>query len=162
MLGNAPDVGALIEERIERYASRAAGGATISEQVRAAVRAAAERVPVGIVTSAFRREVVPLLHAAEIDDCFSILVFADDVERCKPDPEPYALACRRLGVPPRLALAVEDSGPGVRAAKAAGLACAAVLTTTSRDRLQHADVLLDSLDADAIGRLLSGTCITKS
>src|SRR5512134_2916998 len=45
---------ALVEERIDRYV-RAADGSTVPAAVRAAVRHAAGRVPVAIVSGAYRR-----------------------------------------------------------------------------------------------------------
>ena len=50
-----------------------------------------------------------------------IMVTSDDVQRGKPDPEGYALALRRLGVLPRLAIVLEDSATGITAARAAGV-----------------------------------------
>lgn len=50
----------------------------------------------------------------------------DDVVRGKPDPWPYAEACRRLGLAPAMVLAVEDSRTGIASAIAAGLRCAAL------------------------------------
>ncbi|HYG89842.1 MAG TPA: HAD family phosphatase [Azospirillum sp.] len=48
-------------------------------------------------------------------------VSRDDVKNGKPDPEPYLLAAKRLGVPPEACAAIEDSPTGARAAKAAGM-----------------------------------------
>jgi HAD superfamily hydrolase (TIGR01509 family) len=45
----------------------------------------------------------------------------EDVVNGKPAAEPYALACRRLGLAPDAVLAVEDSDVGVASARAAGL-----------------------------------------
>src|SRR5215475_4966729 len=45
-----PLLESLVAERIEAYASEAGDGATVSEPVRAAVRYAAARVPVAIVS----------------------------------------------------------------------------------------------------------------
>jgi len=39
----------------------------------------------------------------------------------KPDPEPYAAGCARLGLPPHEVAAIEDSAPGRLSARAAGL-----------------------------------------
>jgi len=49
---------------------------------------------------------------------------AEDVGRDKPAPDIYLLAAVRLGVEPRQCLVIEDSLPGVAAAKAAGMYCA--------------------------------------
>ena len=43
------------------------------------------------------------------------------MKRSKPDPEIYLLACRKLGVPPEEAMALEDSSNGLRAALDAGV-----------------------------------------
>jgi HAD superfamily hydrolase (TIGR01509 family) len=45
----------------------------------------------------------------------------DDVRKGKPDPEPYAKGCARLGLRPEQMAAVEDSETGRRSAHAAGL-----------------------------------------
>lgn len=50
-----------------------------------------------------------------------IMVTADDVRHGKPHPEGYALAIRRLGVLPRMAIVLEDSASGIAAARAAGV-----------------------------------------
>jgi HAD superfamily hydrolase (TIGR01509 family) len=46
---------------------------------------------------------------------------AEHVERGKPHPDIYLHAARELGVAPRNALVLEDTAPGVSAAKAAGM-----------------------------------------
>jgi beta-phosphoglucomutase-like phosphatase (HAD superfamily) len=45
----------------------------------------------------------------------------NDVHHGKPDPEPYASGCARLGLRPDQVAAVEDSETGRRSARAAGL-----------------------------------------
>ena len=73
-----------------------------------------------------------------------VLVTADMVERGKPAPDPYLLAAERLGVDPTRCLVVEDAPNGLRAARAAGCATLAVVTTTPRDELD-ADLVVDDL-----------------
>ena len=79
-------------------------------------------------------------------DRFAAVCTRDDVERVKPDPEVYLLACERLGVAPANALAIEDSANGVRAANAAGLFTVAVPNpvTAGQDH-GHADLRVRSL-----------------
>jgi len=73
-----------------------------------------------------------------------VVVTADDVERGKPDPEPFLLAARLLGVDPARCLVVEDAPAGVTAARAAGCATLGVTTTTPPEGL-HADVVVRDL-----------------
>ena len=86
----------------------------------------------------------------------SVLVTADQTAHGKPAPDPYLLAAERLGVDPTRCLVVEDAPLGLQAAKAAGCATLAVVTTTARDEL-HADAVVSNLsevrfsaDADGI------------
>lgn len=51
---------------------------------------------------------------------FRAVVGAGDVQRAKPDPEPYRLGARRLGVRPERCVALEDSEAGASSARAAG------------------------------------------
>lgn len=147
---------ALVEERIDRYLALAGGGETVSPAVREAVTYAADRVPVAVVSGAFRREIEPVLAGAGIDDRISVLVAADDVERGKPDPEGYLCAVSRLAgdLHPDEVVAFEDTEAGVASAKAAGLYCVAVLGTHSPERLQAADELVKGVEIGVVQRLL--------
>ena len=54
------------------------------------------------------------------------MVTADDVPRPKPAPDAYFEACRRLGITPSTAVALEDSSVGISAARLAGLTVIAI------------------------------------
>ena len=100
---------------------------------------------VAVVTSGTR----PLAHArlaAVGIEPPAVMVFADDVERGKPDPEGYLTAARRLGADPAEALVVEDAPPGIEAGRAAGMATVAVPSTHAPGELRRADVVLGSLE----------------
>lgn len=76
-------------------------------------------------------------------DGWAAMVCADgDATRAKPNPHLYEAALEVLGVPPSAALAIEDSPNGIRAARAAGLACLCVpnATTAGLD-LSEADLV---------------------
>ena len=145
---------ALLRRKSARY-GELADGSTVSEEARAAVRWAAERAVLGIVSGSAREEIEPVLELAGIRDAFTVLVSVDDIRRSKPDPEGYLLALHLLGVESGDAAAIEDSEAGVAAAKAAGLFCAAVTTTLPPERLSEADQLAERVDRDLIARLLS-------
>ena len=73
----------------------------------------------------------------------------ETVTRHKPEPDVYLAALADLGValPPAGSLAFEDSEPGVRAAKAAGLYVVAVPNDLTRHQdLSLADEVRDTLD----------------
>ena len=87
---------------------------------------AASSLPYALVTSSQRRFVDAVLARTGLR--FPVVVTGSDVTRAKPDPEPYLLATRRLGVPPGHCLVLEDSITGVTAAEAAGCFVVAVPT----------------------------------
>ena len=77
-----------------------------------------------IVTTTSRSNVealLPRLLGPGWSGYFSAVVCGEDVARKKPDPEAYDRALARLGLAPAEALAIEDSGPGARAAQAAAV-----------------------------------------
>ena len=150
-------LGALVQERIERYLARCGRGETVSAAARKAVAYAAGHVPVAVVSGAFRREIEPVLAGASLDRHVSVIVAADDVERGKPDPAAYALAVERLGagLVAGDVLAFEDTEAGVASAKAAGLRCVALVGTHPPDRLAQADELVETIDADLLRRILA-------
>lgn len=83
------------------------------------LRAAGARL--GVVTNSDSERLVDDLAAVKLPPTFwEVIVTADEVAAPKPAPDPYVLALHRLG-PVRRVVAVEDSGPGVTSARAAGL-----------------------------------------
>jgi HAD superfamily hydrolase (TIGR01509 family) len=78
---------------------------------------------------------------------FEVVCSAENEVRGKPHPDVYLSAASLLGVPPDHCLAIEDSIPGVTAAKAAGMLCIAVPLPELRHdgRYRSADAVLDSL-----------------
>lgn len=86
--------------------------------------AQAAGMPMVIATTTSRVNVDTLLGAqigADWLQRFAGVFTAEDAPRKKPDPQVYQLALRHLGLPARQTLALEDSTPGVRAARAAGI-----------------------------------------
>jgi HAD superfamily hydrolase (TIGR01509 family) len=125
----------------------------VSPGVRRALRAAAGRAALAIVSGASRVEIEPVLEAADLD-VFDALVTMEDVVRGKPDPEGYLRALQLLRVAPAEAVALEDTEPGIAAAKAAGLYTVGVLGTMGAERLAAADELAERLDSALVERLL--------
>ncbi|MFG2467960.1 HAD family hydrolase [Streptomyces canus] len=97
-----------------------------------------------VVTSATRRLAEARLEAVGILP--KTLVAADDVTRGKPDPEPYLLAARELGVDPARCVVFEDAPAGLRAGRAAGMTTVA-LTTTHQAHELDADSVIENLSA---------------
>jgi len=144
----------LIRERVRRYTELVSDGSTVHEDVREAVRWAAARMPVAVVSAALRDEIEPVLAAAGLRDLFALVLSQDDVTRGKPDSQPYLLAAERLGVSPSQLLVFEDTDVGVASAKAAGAHVVGLTRTLGRQRMSAADGLTDRIDVSVLERLL--------
>jgi beta-phosphoglucomutase-like phosphatase (HAD superfamily) len=86
------------------------------------------RLPLGVVSGSTRDSVTRSLAALKILDRFDTLVCAGDYQKSKPDPEPFLLAAKKLGVAPGSCLVFEDADMGIQAATAAGMASVKVPT----------------------------------
>jgi HAD superfamily hydrolase (TIGR01509 family) len=151
-----PAVEEVIERRIERYRELVGDGSSVPEAVREAVRYAAERVPVAIVSGAARVEIEPVLQAAGLAGHVGAIVAAEDVGDGKPHPAGYLRALELLdgGLDASEVLVFDDTEAGVASAKAAGTRCFAVLGTLAPERLAAADEIVPAIDVELMQRLL--------
>jgi mannitol-1-/sugar-/sorbitol-6-phosphatase len=74
-------------------------------------------------------------------------VTASDIRHGKPNPEPYLLGAKSLGIPASDCVVIEDAPAGVQAGRAASARVIAVLTTSSEEELRAAgaDWIIDDL-----------------
>jgi len=151
-----PDVDEVIDERIALYRERVSDGSSVPEPLREAVRYAAERVPVGVVSGSARTEIEPVLEAAGLAPSVGAIVAAEDVADGKPHPAGYLRALELFdgGLDARDVVVFEDTEAGVASAKSAGMRCLAVLGTLSPDRLAAADEIVPAIDVRLMQRLL--------
>lgn len=89
-------------------------------------------VRIAVATTGTRAWAEPLVEQLLGSGTAEVTVYGDDVAELKPHPEAYRTALHRLGVPAAHAVAVEDSGPGVAAALAAGLTTVVVTNGYTR------------------------------
>jgi len=104
---------------------------------------------IAIVTNASRATLEPFLAYAlgeTLLPYIELTVCGDEVERKKPAPDPYRLACQRLGCDPSECIAIEDSNAGVMAAYAARIPVLVTINDdTRRQRFNAASAVVDSL-----------------
>jgi HAD superfamily hydrolase (TIGR01509 family) len=134
----------VVERMQERYRERL----PLIDGAVDAVRRIGERWPLGLASSSNRELIDLALELMGVADLFRVTVSSEEVERGKPAPDVYLEAVSRLGVAPERAVAVEDSGAGIGAAKTAGMRVIAVPNPhfpPPDDALERADVVLDSL-----------------
>jgi len=80
---------------------------------------------VGLVTSGVRDYVERALQGLD-GVSFDAVITREDVERPKPDPEPYRRGAEALGVQPDRCAALEDAPTGITSALGAGMIAVAV------------------------------------
>jgi HAD superfamily hydrolase (TIGR01509 family) len=110
----------------------------------AAVRAAAGRYPIAIASGARKEEICHILTQSRLQDCFTAIISADDVQFGKPHPEPFLRAHEKLkerdsSLKVSECVAVEDSIGGIESAHQAGMRCLAVAHSYEADRLRRAN-----------------------
>lgn len=131
------------------------------------IRKMANDFTLGIVSMAKREEIGFVLEKTGLDECFSIIVSAEDVNACKPDPQCYRIGFRmidnfrtsneHLPMIHSECLVIEDSPPGVIAGRGAGLSVLGVTNTVSAEALREAGAewtawSLDDWMPDAVRR----------
>ena len=120
--------------------------------VRAFIEEAAATYPLAIASGALRPEIDLVLEQIGLRKAFGHITSAEDVANGKPHPEPFLQALAGLNrqqstsvIPTSSCLVIEDSRPGIRAAKAAGMRVLAVANTHTAQDLYEADAITMSL-----------------
>lgn len=134
-----PEARRLARRKHEYYAKLAGQGLPAIPGAPAFVgRLADHAVPMGVATSATRREAERLLRDLRLRHHFGAMVTAEDVQLGKPDPEVYLRAARELGLEPGQCLVFEDSVVGIEAARRAGMRVIALTTSYPQEELAAA------------------------
>ncbi|MEZ5685428.1 MAG: HAD family hydrolase [Paracoccaceae bacterium] len=120
------EIPALHAAKTARYGQIIAeGGVPLRPGVEGLIRSARKAgLKLAVATTTNRPNVDALISATlgqPADQVFDVIAAGDEVTAKKPAPDVYLLALERLGLRPDHALAFEDSVPGLRSARAAGL-----------------------------------------
>lgn len=131
-----------VSEAIYTFKAKPMTGA---EEILAAARASGLKMAIASGSSLDRIE--QIVERFGWQKYFDDLVSTDHVEYVgKPDPRIYTCAANRLDVPVETCVVIENSLNGLKAAKAAGMACVAVPDEwVSKDVFVDADLVVDSL-----------------
>ena len=134
---------------IEGMRARYRGGVPLMPGAARAVRALAGRWPLGLASSSPPALIDAVLDGAGLRECFTVALSTEQVQHGKPAPDIYLAVTARLGRPPEVCAAVEDSTNGLLSAASAGLQVIAVphpRYPPEPAALQAAKVVLTSLD----------------
>lgn len=113
---------------------------------------------VGLVTGSSRKSLLRILSLAD-ERCFDVVITADDVTHCKPDPEPFRRAAEIMEVEPQACIVVENAPFGVQAARAAGCKVIALCTTLDAEDLSDADCVLR--DHHELQAMFASSAVTR-
>ena len=103
-------------------------------------------VRTALASSALTEVILHNLGLAGIDtQLFDAIVDSSNIQRKKPAPDIFLAGAAHLEVLPGDCLVIEDSPPGIAAAKNAGMPVIAVTTSFPRARLRAADMVVRSL-----------------
>jgi HAD superfamily hydrolase (TIGR01509 family) len=149
-----PSLAAAIERKHAHYATAVRASLRLVPGAREFIEAAAlDGYQLAIVSGALRREIELGLGLAGLRPHFAEIIAAEDVGACKPDPEGYNRARAALALAAERCVVVEDSLPGLAAARAAGLHCAMLATSHGADDCTGADLVWNDFTGHAPGEL---------
>jgi beta-phosphoglucomutase len=86
-----------------------------------------------------------IVDILQIREYFDALVTPGDLPG-KPDPAIFIKASQQLEISPKYCLVIEDSVPGIKAARQANMHCIAVSSTNSPVVLSNADIVVESFE----------------
>lgn len=90
------------------------------------------RKRMAVVTSSQRQHFDVMHGPIALTNYFEFVLAREDYKETKPNPEPYLLALKRLGMKADNCVAVEDSERGLAAARAAGIRCLVIPNDITR------------------------------
>jgi HAD superfamily hydrolase (TIGR01509 family) len=112
------------------------------------LKATARHYSLGVVSMSGRDDIDYVLRRARLESVFSVIVSAADVDACKPEPDCYLGALKKLNETRRQTrllpvltsecLVIEDSPPGIQAGRAAGMRTLGVTNTVPEVSLRDA------------------------
>jgi len=145
-----PQADGLVADKSRRYEHLIEESLVLVPGAAEFVERAAGQFRLGLVSGALRREIELVLDRVGLRSHFEVVVAAEDVEACKPDPAGYLAARatmdRRAALTVDRCVALEDSLPGLAAARAARMRCAMLSTSHDPALLADADVVWSSFE----------------
>lgn len=163
-------INSIVERKTELYYRVIEDDLPLCRGVVTFIKDTSRHYALGLVSMSRRVEIDHVLERARLQNAFSVLISAEDVETHKPDPRCYRLALERLNekrraagvaiISPQECVVIEDAPPGIRAGRAAGMRTLGVTTTVREEELRAAgaDVVTANLydwNADAVRHVFS-------
>ncbi len=150
-----------ISRKSEHFENVLKGNILVLEGVPEFISRISGKYPLAIGSGALRSEIIEILESVGLREHFEIIVSADEVINCKPDPEVFIEALRRLNnldsvsetISSHECLVIEDSTSGIKAAHSAGMKCLAITNSYTAEKLSEAELIIESLKAISVEEL---------
>jgi len=86
-----------------------------------------------------------LKRIKKLNDYVDVIITRENYKKSKPNPEPYLVTAKKLKVKPSECVVIEDSLPGLKSAKSAGMKCIVIPTNlTKKQNFKEADLVVKS------------------
>ncbi len=138
----------LTTAKTQRWRERVSSEMPLFPGIENFIRKMGNEFAVGLVSMSKREEIDFVLEKAGLTECFSVIVSAEEVAKCKPDPECYRkgfeqidlvrISQGHLPMTHSECLVIEDSPAGTAAGKRADLQVLGVTNTVSENKLRKA------------------------
>jgi beta-phosphoglucomutase-like phosphatase (HAD superfamily) len=150
---NEAQISDFMNRKSEHFENVLKGNILVLEGVPEFISEVSGKYPLAIGSGAIRSEIIYILESGGLREHFEIIVSADEVINCKPDPEVFIEALRRLNnldsvsekISPQECLVIEDSTSGIKAAHSAGMKCLAITNSYAAEKLSEAELIKQSL-----------------
>ena len=150
---NEAQISDFMNRKSEHFENVLKGNILVLEGVPEFISEVSGKYPLAIGSGAIRSEIIYILESGGLREHFEIIVSADEVINCKPDPEVFLEVLRRLNsldsvseaILSHECLVIEDSTSGIKAAHAAGMKCLAITNSYSAVKLSEAELIIESL-----------------
>ena len=150
---NEAQISDFMNRKSEHFENVLKGNNLVLEGVPEFISEVSGKYPLAIGSGAIRSEIIYILESGGLREHFEIIVSADEVINCKPDPEVFIEALRRLNnldsvseeISPQECLVIEDSTSGIKAAHSAGMKCLAITNSYAAEKLSEAELIKQSL-----------------
>jgi len=102
-------------------------------------------IPYTLASSGSLKKIHFNLTRVNLLDRFPIIISGEQMVRGKPHPDIFLKAAKKMNLAPESCVVIEDSLNGIEAAHRANMKCVAVEGTFPREKLTHADFIVESL-----------------
>lgn len=103
------------------------------------------RIPLAVASATRPQGIELILRTIGVYEHFTAITSSREVARGKPAPDVFLLAAEKIGIQPKNCVVIEDGVAGMRAAKAAGMRCIALVRGNLPQDLPEVDLVTDDL-----------------